>query len=177
MKHAVASTGILVLLTLGGCAGSSADPSPTSTTAVTASQGVEPAAEETGVATPTPTPITLEEAGASYLALAEHANAVGDVFNAAVDSDDMAQMRTAATANADALRTFVDGLVASEWPPEVQPAIDKLISETAAEVPLWASVGASATDDDFWWTLNQIPATNSAQEVRVLLGLENVPVG
>jgi len=176
MKALPATLALLAALITAGCGGGSADEPAATATAPQVSETAA-APSETAAPTPTSVPITVEEASASYLALAEHANAVGDVFNAAVDSDDMAQMRTAATANADALRTFVDGLVASEWPPEVQPAIDKLVSETAAEIPLWASVGASATDDDFWWTLNQIPATNSAQEVRVLLGLENVPVG
>lgn len=167
------------VLLLAGCGGASDSPSDTATVAASqpTTAEVTPSAEPVPTSTPTPEPISREEAGANYVALADAVNAQGSLINPLLESGDVAGARVAATDTANALRAFVDGLIANEWPAEVQPAIDKLISETSAEIPIWLSAAATTTDEDFWAQIYTLPsAPGSANEVRILLGLDNVPI-
>lgn len=126
---------------------------------------------------PTSTVLTREEAGQRYLQLVEPWNAGVPEWTAALDAEDVPRLRELAAANADKLRTFVDGLIETEWPENVQPAVDRLITENAADISAWAAAGASRTDEEFWQALNTLGTAGSAQEVRALLGIDAVPVG
>lgn len=166
---------LIGVLLPAGCGGADPGQEEATTSVAAAVAAVEETAKPTP--TPTPEPITREQAGENYLALAEAANAAAGVVNAPLEAGDVLAAREASTGTADALRAFADGLLAAEWPPEVQPAIDKLVAETAAEIPIWLQAAATTTDADFWNEISKLAPTGSAQEVRILLGLENVPVG
>ncbi|MBO0900860.1 hypothetical protein J1G43_12890 [Cellulomonas sp. zg-ZUI22] len=127
---------------------------------------------------PTPTVMSKEQAGAKYLELVAPSNALVAPFNAALEADDVATVRTLCAQSATAYRGFADGLIAAQWPAEVQPAVDRLVTDLAGEISAFATAGASETDDQLWAALNARPAPSGAgQEIRMLLGLGNVPAG
>jgi hypothetical protein len=128
--------------------------------------------------TPSPTPISKEQAGAAYLALVAPVNALVTPWNDAIAASDWASLRAQAQPYADANRAFADGLMAAEWPPEAQGAVDGLVAELAADISAFVQVAGTTADADTIATINAFPARgSSAQQLRMILGLENVPAG
>lgn len=167
-----------VALTLAACAGGedASEAAPAATASPVAVETTRPA--PTPTASPTPAAMSKEEAGAKYLELVAPSNALVEPFNAAAAANDTAQVRALSAQQAEAYRAFADGLVAAQWPPEVQGAVDRLVTALAGDIAAFATAGASETDDQLWAALNARPAPSSAgQEIRILLGLENVPAG
>ncbi|KRC37484.1 hypothetical protein [Oerskovia sp. Root22] len=159
-----------VSLMLAGCSGG-AEPEVASTpTDVTAESA--PAEPE-----PTPTEISIEEAGAQYLALVEPYNAALPAVVASFEANDLPAARIAAGDLAAAGRAFADGLVAAEWPASAQPAVDGVVAELAAELPIYLAIAASTEDQKTIDLTYQIPEQQgNGQKLRILLGLPDVPV-
>jgi hypothetical protein len=161
-----------LLLAVGGCSSSTPDAAASAPAATESTTLVEP------TPTPTPTPISREAAGAQYLALVEPVNALVAPWTAAADAGDYATMRTLAAELATQYRTFADALIAAEWPAEAQPAVDELVTELASDIQLNLQVAASTTDveiDNLF--ASSPPNGGAAQKLRMLLGIDNVPVG
>lgn len=136
------------------------------------------AAAQTASATPTPTatPISKEQAGAQYLELVAAPNALSGQWNDAVNASDWATVRTLAQTYAETDRAFADALMAAEWPPEAQAAVDGLVAELAAEIVAFAQIAGTTADEATIVVLNTFPARgSSAQQLRMGLGLDNVP--
>lgn len=157
------------VLLVAGCSGGEAPAGVASTPAVE-----EPAPVES---TPTPTEISIEEAGAQYLALAEPYNAALPAVKESFGANDLPAARIAAGQLAAAGRAFADGLVGAEWPASAQETVDAVVAEVAAEIPVYLAIAASTDDQqtiDLTYTLP--PQQGSAQKLRILLGLPDVPV-
>lgn len=141
---------------------------------------VEPTTQappETPTPTPTPETLSMEEAGEVYLGLVAPGNAITDEMNAAIDAEDWATVRDAAGRQAVAQRELADALMATEWPTEIQPAVDALFAEIALQVPVYQAIANSTTDEELVAAFDSFPASSgAAQQIRTLLGLENVPV-
>lgn len=164
------------VLLLAGCADSSTEesPEPAAPSSPVASESPEPVSEPT----PTPTEVSIEDAGARYLELVEPVNALVTPWNQSWEASDWQGLKVQAAPYADALRTFADGLRSSEWPPEAQPAVDTLVSELAAEIVVFLQVSVAEGDDAIATAVSQMPApSGTAQQLRIILGLDNVPVG
>jgi hypothetical protein len=160
------------VLTLAAC--SSDETLPDTVPATPTAEAAAPAQS----ATPSPTPLSNEQAGARYLELVGAPNALTEQWNSAISASDWTTVRTLAQSYADANRTFADGLMAAEWPPAAQPAVDGLVAELAAEISGFVQIAGSTTDDETVAALNTFPARgSSAQQLRMILGLENVPAG
>jgi hypothetical protein len=134
------------------------------------------AATPTPTPTPTPTDISAKDAGAKYLLLVAPSNAAAPAWNQAVKAADYATLRTLAPQRAADYRTFADGLVAADWPDAAQSTVDALVGELASQIPIYLGLAASTTDDEAIGYLNSFASTSSAQKLRILLGLGNVPV-
>lgn len=167
------SAGILGLLT-AGCSAPVDGQEPIAT--VTVEAPAEDTAQPTPTApTPTPAPITAEAAGEQYLALVEPYNAAINAVALAVEADDMAALRAASGEYAAAARTFADGLVAAEWPPEAQPLVDRMVGELAQRIPPAISLAQTGTDEETRIALATLPdVASSSQELRIILGLDDV---
>lgn len=177
MKALPVSVVLLAALITAGCGG---EPVDEPAAAAAAPQVTETSAppSETATPTPTPVPITIEEAGSAYLALVAPSNALADQAQAAVDAEDWAQLRVVAAQLAAADRAFADGLLAAEWPPGAQSAVDSLVAELAGHIQGNLAVAASTTDEELSLAFEQFPTTGtSAQQLRMILGLDNVSVG
>ncbi|MBB2921278.1 hypothetical protein [Cellulomonas cellasea] len=169
----VVAVGALALL-VAGC-GTVEEPAEAPPTDVVSAS---PTPSETPSASPTPTAITREEAGARYLELVAPVNAGIEAWNAAAAASDYATMRAMAGERAASYRSFADGLIAAEWPPEAEAAVDRLVSELAGDVGVFVQVGTSTTDAETQQALAlAAPPGSAAQELRMLLGLDNIPAG
>lgn len=150
-----------------------------------------PAADTTSHASarpsPTPTAMTLAEAGAKYQELVAETNAATYATNVARQayvahpSPGGFQALTQAEGKlADAEKRFVAGLSAARWPAKVQPAVDALVAAMGAET---ANVRRLAETDDWSAYAAARPAeqqTNAAcsaaaAALRALLGISGVP--
>jgi hypothetical protein len=158
-------------LALAGCSSDETLPETAPATSEAAPAPVESAA-------PAPTPISKEQAGAQYLELVAPVNQLNGPWNDALAASDWAALRQQAQPYADALRAFADGLMAAEWPPEAQPSVDALVGELAAEITAFVQIAGTTTDAETVGAVNAFPAPgSSAQQLRMILGLENVPTG
>ncbi|MFF2621266.1 hypothetical protein [Oerskovia jenensis] len=172
-KHLATALVPVLLLGLTACSSGreAAGETPAPTTAVTTDVETLEVGPE-----PTPTEISTEDAGAQYLALADKFNVAAGAWYT-VDPNDFAAVRAVAAQVAEADRAFADGLVASEWPAEVQPTVDALVGEIAAETPIFLQIAASTTDQQLIDLRNQLPEQQgNGQKLRILLGLPDVPV-
>lgn len=163
---------VVAVLALAGCA---ATPQPASMGSTSGTPTAIAAATPTP--TPTPTDISAKDAGAKYLLLVAPSNAAVPAWNQAVKAADYATLRTLAPQQAADYRTFADGLVAADWPDAAQSTVDDLVGELASQIPIYLGLAASTTDDEAIGYLNSFPSTSSAQKLRILLGLGNVPIG
>jgi hypothetical protein len=171
----------LVVLLVGACTANSGAASPLATGSPTPTAPPTPTPATTPTASPEPTP-DLAAFGELYLALVETRNDAVCAFNAVYSdpSSGRPQLQDLAVALEAAERTFIDDLRDVEWPPDVQEAIDDLVSSNAAyDAHLRAAIGA-ATDQAFLEALNQAVTVSAegaeaSQLVRILLGLEGIP--
>ncbi|WP_432457947.1 hypothetical protein [Cellulomonas iranensis] len=125
---------------------------------------------------PSPTPMTIEEAGAKYLELVAAPNSKVAEFNEAHQAGDTARLRVMCAETGTLYRSFADGLLAANWPEEAQSTVDKLVSQLATEIAVYTRAGATSTDDELWAALAEMPERQAyGQELRMILGLENVP--
>lgn len=176
-RRATAALVAVLSVALAGCSGTPAA-TPDRPAATTAQETTPPPTTPAPSPTPSPTPtaLSVEAAGARYLELVAPANAVAGEWNDAYEIQDVAAMRALAQPMADALRTLADGIAATEWPEEAQPAADALILELAAEIAVFVQAAGATSDDAFADALLTMPQSGgAAQLMRMSLGLENVP--
>lgn len=168
-RTAAMAAALGVALLVAGCSGGASPAEAPSASPVETTAAVEPA--------PTPTEISAEDAGAQYLALVEPYNAALPAVTSSFEANDLPAARVAAGGLAAAGRAFADGLVAAEWPASAQPAVDGLVAELAAELPIYLAIAASTEDQETIDLTYQIPEQQgSGQKLRILLGLPDVPV-
>ena len=137
----------VVSIALRAACGSGPSEESVPTAGVTSESAVPTdAASPTPTPTPTPTAMSIEEAGALYTSIVEPWNAGIRLWQDAYAANDVAAMRALAAGNGTLMRSMTDQLVAAEWPEDVRPTVDRLISEWAAESAAWAQAGASTTD-------------------------------
>lgn len=171
MNTARITTTLVAGLLLAGCSAPADEPEAPATETTTQ------APAETPTPTPTPETLSMEEAGAVYLELVAPGNAITDEMNAAIDAEDWAAVREAAGRQAVAQRELADALIATEWPAEIQPAVDTLFAEIATQVPVYQAIANSTTDEELVAAFDTFPASSgAAQQIRTLLGLDSVPV-
>jgi hypothetical protein len=130
---------------------------------------------------PTPTEMTLDEAGKQYLQIVAASNAASTALNKEVDRlpDSGAVSKSAfkrlhllSKKYADASRAFSLALVSNDWPKRVQPTVDKLAAEiTQSQVDIRAI--ANAKTPSAWidaWNAADVKS-GSAELLRQQLGL------
>jgi hypothetical protein len=167
---------VLAVAMLAACGGDGE--SATTTTA--------PAVETMATEAPTTTGATattdLFDYAQQYLDLVAPANcanqALGEVIRrldqttATYQEAKAAGLFDAAGETAAAWVTFYEGLVAADWPEDVQPAIDDLVAETSADARKIESIANAVDDASFYAAMNQsIGEENNAGVVRARLGL------
>jgi len=173
--HAVAGSLVTMTVLLSGCGGSPPEAPPTNEASVApqASATTEPTPEAS-----TPVEISIEDAGARYLELVAPSNELAPAWNSAWEANDWQSLKAQAGPFAEALRTFADGLRAAEWPAEAQSTVDALVGELATEIVYFLQVAAAEGDDEIAAAVSQMPeSTGAAQTLRIMLGLENAPIG
>lgn len=128
----------------------------------------------TATSSPTSTGWTTAEAGEQYHQIAEGVRAETRAFNRAYMADevDMDALRKACTdlgkASDDAMRLLNVG----QWPADVQPAIDKVIENYAAQVASMQSCKAAKSLQAMVSAAGEpVPNEGAGQVARVKLGL------
>lgn len=164
----------LMVLALAGC--SAAQPVSVAQTIAATSSSTAAAPSSTPAATTTPSLWSKSEAGRRYLAMIGPANRALDALRAAATSGKLARITAACKAQAAAEDAFMRQLDAGDWPANVRPAVDALVTELGeGRAPLLACARASSyVDADA--ALGEYGATNTgaAQRIRVRLGLPGV---
>jgi hypothetical protein len=172
---------VALLMATAGCSSAAQDGArPESPAAEPTSEKppVTTTAAPTPSETPTPAAMTIEEAGAKYLELVAPSNDLVDDWKTAYDAHDTAAIRRVCADRAAADRAFADAMVAASWPASVQATVDDLLGEVAASIPVYLQIAASTDEDDTWDLVYYgFPESQgSAQKLRILLGLPDVPV-
>ncbi|WNM27342.1 hypothetical protein RN607_14255 [Demequina capsici] len=171
-------------LLLGACSAPTATDSPSGSPTAAAHELV--AVDEVATASASPAPaaveveITLEEAGQQYLDIVRPVNeailAKKDAWDAAVDASDWETLTEISATWEDANRAFVDAMLTAEWPDDLQPYVDTIVTDTADDIAFYAGVAKATTVDEFQtaWLYPVDFSNAAAQDLRIRLGLGNV---
>lgn len=124
--------------------------------------------------------MTQEEAGQQYLDLVQPINdmidATSDPWNIAFNASDWQKMSALASESIEAERAFLDSIIAASWPDDIQPLIDKMISQEAADMAWYSGLSNATSEDEFWSAYGSGGSfdRSAAQEIRMRLGLDNI---
>jgi hypothetical protein len=171
----------LVLFALAGCA---AETTGRGALAATTAGGV---ASTSARPSPTPTAMTLAQAGAAYQALVTPSNEAGHKVNLALHAylatptkASFLALTTATGQLADAEEQYLTGLRKTRWPVAVQPSIDALVTALGAEIDGLRRLADAADPTAYGAGQAGAKKANSeasakAEVVRQKLGLDKVP--
>jgi hypothetical protein len=165
-KTAIITALAIALLPLTGCGG--ATPAPTHTAA---------AQIKTYTATPTPTPTVMNnaDAGAKYLAIVCPGNNASNAFQAAWQTQDIAQIQAAAISARDIYRSqatqFLDPTIL--WPDAIKPDLKTLSDSDFSSVAAMDQISKSTSvEEAAAVTGGDTTVSNAAaQRIRAILGL------
>ncbi|WP_188037479.1 hypothetical protein [Actinotalea sp. JY-7885] len=142
-------------------------PAPVSSPLGTPETSREPAGSE----------VSTEEAAATYEEIVEPWNSNIREWNAALAKNDLEQLRELAAENATLMQDMADGLLAAEWPADVQPLIDQMVGYCEVEADLWAQAGEATSEEELWAPIDQLPVHNTGELIRKQLGLDAAVAG
>lgn len=190
----------LTALALASCGGGSDDAAdttesaetsaaPSTTTTVPPTTTIAPtttaATTTTSTSTTTTTVDPIAAAGAQYIALVTPANCTNELLNLMINDaygdEYLSENEWVAAqpgfnegfqAAADRSLEFMNGLIAYDWPDEVQSDVDALVAELAADAAIYQQTADAATFDGFL-TVPALGQGGAATVLRAKLGLES----
>lgn len=158
-------TVLALALVVAGCGGTPEDPAAAGTPAQTASAA--PA--------PTPSALTVAEAGPRYLEIvAPYNKALEEMETAANSGKSWTTVRALAAKVAEANETHARALRATVWPDVVRTSMAALLAETDIAQRYWESAGRAKNVDELARALRAAGRHSGAKpagEIRAKLGL------
>ena len=163
-----------VMVVLGGCGGAD-DGTSTGSDAITTTSTLATTPEPT--TTTAPPALTPEAAATEYLAIVEPYNTALETLEQAINGGQpIGVLRTQAEALAAANAAQIEALQATRWPPEVQPSVDALVTESEAAQPFLLQAAQAESLQgviDAVVAASQHNGADAAAEIRRLLGLDD----
>lgn len=179
-RSVAVATGLAIVVGLAAC-GSDSQPAATPLAASSTSSTGATSASTPPTPSPTPTEMTLEEAGAQYLQIVAASNKAVTALNkevhrlpesGIVSKAAFKRLHPLSKRYADAMRSFSLALVANQWPKKVQKTVDKLAAEVATQQSSLRAIANAKTPTEWVaaWNAWQ-PKGDSAELLRQQLGL------